>query len=120
MKAGAVDFLTKPVESAVLLQAIETALIRDQAERRDREKTSNAQARYARLTQRERSVFDQVVAGRLNKQIADQLGISERTVKMHRAQVMAKMEARSPAELFQMADVLHQARRPAETPAPRD
>jgi FixJ family two-component response regulator len=109
MKSGAVDFLTKPVEPTVLVGAVETALTRDRSARAQRERIGKAQARFARLTQRERSVFEHVVAGKLNKQIADQLGISERTVKMHRAQVVAKMEAGSLAELVHMADLLDHA-----------
>ena len=109
MKCGAVDFLTKPVEPVVLVKAVETALARDLAARAQRESTGEAKSRFVRLTQRERSVFGQVVAGKLNKQIADELGITERTVKMHRAQVMAKMEAGSLAELVRVADLLGHA-----------
>jgi FixJ family two-component response regulator len=110
MKAGAVDFLTKPVEPAVLLAAIDAALERGRAEHTHRARLQDAEAHFGRLTPRERAVLEFVVAGRLNKQIADELGISERTVKMHRAQVMAKMEARSLAELVQLADLLGRAR----------
>jgi FixJ family two-component response regulator len=106
MKAGAVDFLTKPVDPADLLKAIEAALARERSARAQREGISQAQARYARLTERERSVFEHVVAGRLNKQIARALGITERTVKMHRAQVMAKMEAASLADLVRTAGLI--------------
>lgn len=103
MKAGAVDFLTKPVEPSTLLNAIETALSRDRSSRAQREGVSEAEARCGRLTGRERSVFDQVIAGKSNKEIARVLGITERTVKMHRAQVMAKMQAGSLAELVRSA-----------------
>jgi FixJ family two-component response regulator len=102
MKAGAVDFLTKPVEPADLLKAIEGALERGRAAHAQR----GVQARYAALTPRERAVFEQVVAGKQNKQIARALGITERTVKMHRAQVMAKMQAGSLAELVRSADLV--------------
>jgi FixJ family two-component response regulator len=102
MKAGAVDFLTKPVEPADLVKAVQTALERDHSRRLQRE----AQARYASLTARERSVFEHVVAGKANKEIARELGITERTVKMHRAQVMAKMQAGSVAELVRTAELL--------------
>jgi len=118
MKSGAVDFLTKPVEPAVLLKAVEAALARDRSTREQRGNVAAAQAHYARLTQRERAVFGQVVAGKLNKQIADQLGIAERTVKMHRAQVMAKMETPSLAELVHAADLLGQGGVPIPPPAP--
>jgi FixJ family two-component response regulator len=109
MKAGAVDFLTKPVEPQTLLKAIEAALARDRSGRVLREQMKAIEARYASLTERERSVFDQVVAGQLNKQIGDTLGITERTVKMHRAQVMAKMGAASIAELVHSAELLRNA-----------
>jgi FixJ family two-component response regulator len=119
MKAGAVDFLTKPVEPAVLIGAIEAALAREQSERSHRVRVNDAKARLGRLTRRERAVLDFVVAGRLNKQIGDALGISERTVKMHRANVMAKMEARSLAELVQLADLLGREGDPAQHAPPR-
>ena len=109
MKAGAVDFLTKPVDPQTLLKAIDAALARDRSARAWREQVKAIEARYASLTERERSVFDRVVAGRLNKQIGDVLGVSERTVKMHRAQVMAKMEVASVAELVHAADLLRNA-----------
>jgi len=117
MKCGAVDFLTKPVEPMVLVKAVETALDRERSARAQRESLGEARSRYARLTQRERLVFGQVVAGKLNKQIAAELGITERTVKMHRAQVMAKMEAGSLAELVRMADLLGHAGVPMQPPA---
>jgi len=109
MKSGAVDFLTKPVEPRVLVQAVETALRRDWSMRTDRETAGKAQARYERLTERERTVFHAVVAGKLNKQIASELGIAERTVKMHRGQVMTKMEVGSLAELVHVSDLLTHA-----------
>jgi len=106
MKAGAVDFLTKPAEPFRLLKAVEAALERDRAVRAQRAGVSDAKTRYGRLTERERSVFEHVVAGKTSKLIAHALGITERTVKMHRAQVMAKMEAGSIAELVRSADLL--------------
>jgi len=110
MKAGAVDFLTKPVKSDVLLDAIERALALDATQRSSREKTSLLYARFDSLTDRQRKVFELIVAGRLNKQIADDLGIAERTVKREREQVMLKLGANSAAELGRLAEVL---RRPA-------
>jgi FixJ family two-component response regulator len=102
MKAGAVDFLTKPVEPAELLKAVQAALERGHSRSQQRE----AEARYASLTARERSVFAHVVAGKPNKATARALGITERTVKMHRAQVMQKMRAGSIAELVRSAELL--------------
>ena len=103
MKAGAVDFLTKPVESKVLLEAIESALRTDAARRTNHGAGADLQARYAQLTAREREVLRLVVAGQLNKQIAGALGIAERTVKAQRAQVMAKLGATTAAELGRIA-----------------
>ena len=106
MKAGAVDFLTKPIHRGLLLAAIETALARD-ADARDRvQRERSLKDRYATLTPREREVLARVVAGKLNKQIADELGASIRTVKAHRAQVMTKMAAASLADLVRIADRL--------------
>lgn len=106
MKNGAIDFLTKPVDPEVLLQAVTAALARDREMRDARARTAAVEARLSRLTVRERSVYERVIAGKLNKQIASELGITERTVKMHRAQIMAKMEAGSLAELVHIADLL--------------
>jgi FixJ family two-component response regulator len=107
MKAGAVDFLTKPVERDVLFGAVDRALAVDAARRAERQSVTDLQARYAQLTPREREVFELVVAGQLNKQIAGRLGIGERTVKAQRAQVMAKLGAATAAELGQIAARLH-------------
>ncbi|MBK7460929.1 MAG: response regulator transcription factor [Betaproteobacteria bacterium] len=103
MKAGAVDFLTKPVESKVLLEAIASALRTDAARRTSHGAGADLLARYAQLTAREREVLQGVVAGQLNKQIAATLGIAERTVKAQRAQVMAKLGATTAAELGRIA-----------------
>jgi FixJ family two-component response regulator len=109
MKGGAVDFLTKPVRKAELLAAIQAALANDRKQRGEHERNCLLQRRYDSLTPREREVFAGVVAGRLNKQIGDDIGAAERTVKVHRAQVMAKMQASSIAELVHFADELHAA-----------
>ena len=106
MKAGAVDFLTKPVERDVLLDAIGRALERDAMQRAAREEQDRLNARFASLTERQREVFERIVAGRLNKQIADDLGVAERTVKREREQVMVKLEASSAAELGRLAELL--------------
>lgn len=104
MKAGAVDFLTKPIKRDVLLNAVRTALARDLRLHTSHEQRRDLRMRFTKLTPRERNVFELVVAGRLNKQIAAELGMAERTVKAHRAQVMAKMQATSLAELVHLAD----------------
>ena len=103
MKAGAVDFLEKPVERDTLLDAIARALARDAAQRAARDDAHRQSARFAVLTPREREVFDRIVAGKLNKQIADELGIGLRTVKAYRAQLMEKLGVDSAAELGRLA-----------------
>jgi FixJ family two-component response regulator len=103
LKAGAVDFLTKPVKRDTLLAAVEGALAQNAASRAVREELRALQARYETLTLRERQVFAHVVAGKLNKQIAGDIGAAERTVKAHRAQVMEKMRAGSLADLVRVA-----------------
>ena len=106
MKAGAVDFLTKPVESETLLAAIKTALAGEVKRRATSQKTKALRDRYAGLTPREVQVLNGVIAGKLNKQIAHDLGTTERTIKWHRAQVMEKMGASSLAELVHIAEQL--------------
>jgi FixJ family two-component response regulator len=106
MKVGAVDVLTKPVNDADLLQAVRLALAQDQAARADREALDTLRRRAGTLTPREREVFALVIAGLLNKQIAGELGTSQRTVKVHRGRVMRKMQAHSVAELVRFADRL--------------
>jgi FixJ family two-component response regulator len=104
MKAGAVDFLTKPFVVATLVEAVERAVAKGVKDRGEEDRTAEALARVARLTPRETEVFALVVTGMLNKQIADRLGVGEKTVKVHRARVMEKMQAGSVAELVRLAD----------------
>jgi len=103
MKGGAVDFLTKPVDEGTLLGAIEQAVARTLADRRRQARLTEVQRRIATLTPREAAVFALVVTGMLNKQIGSELGIGEKTVKVHRARVMEKMQAGSFAELVRLA-----------------
>lgn len=103
MKAGAVDFLTKPVDGPVLLDAVARAIARDMENRVTRTRQSQARVRYNRLTPREREVFAHLISGQLNKQVGFDLGISERTTKIHRHQVLQKMDADSIAALVRMA-----------------
>jgi FixJ family two-component response regulator len=106
MKAGAVEFLTKPFRDQDLLDAIGQAIERDRAARAKRARAADLRARLDSLTPRELEVMTLVVAGLLNKQIAGELGISEKTIKVHRSQVMQKMRARSLAELVRIAEKL--------------
>jgi len=104
MKAGALELFTKPFDDQLLLDAIHEALERDRIHRLKLAEIRMLRDRYERLTARERDVMTRVVMGRLNKQIASELGISEKTVKGHRGQVMRKMQAASLADLVRMAD----------------
>ncbi|UWU95650.1 response regulator transcription factor [Bradyrhizobium sp. CB1015] len=106
IKAGAEDFLTKPVSSEQLLDAIERALASQRTARAQASRLDLLRRHLAALTQRERQVFDLIVRGRINKQIAHELGTTERTVKAHRHQVMEKMQVRSLAELVSIAERL--------------
>ena len=107
MKAGAVEFLTKPFREQDLLEAIQRGIERSRITRQQSAELRTLQWRYALLTPREREVFPRVTSGLLNKQIAAELGASEKTIKVHRGQVMQKMKAESLAHLIQMAGKLH-------------
>jgi FixJ family two-component response regulator len=106
MKSGAIEFLTKPFREQELLDAIQLGIERDRARRHDVAAVAELRKRFEALTAREREVMGLVVTGRLNKQIAADLDVSEMTVKIHRGQVMQKMRARSLVELVRMADRL--------------
>ncbi len=104
MKAGAVEFMTKPLRDQDLLDAIQAALRRDRARLEDERKVADLRTRQESLTARERQVMALLVAGRVNKQIAAEIAISEVTVRLHRGQIMRKMHASSLADLIRIAD----------------
>src|SRR6185295_1930985 len=106
MKGGAIEFLTKPFRDQELLEAIQLGLSRDRARREREEAMAALRERFASLSPREREIMVQVARGRLSKQIAGDIGITEATVKVHRSRVMRKMHARSLPELGRMADKL--------------
>jgi FixJ family two-component response regulator len=118
MKGGAIEFLTKPFRDQDLLDAIQLGLARDRARLEEEKAMAVLRERYDTLTAREREVMALVVTGRLNKQIANDMGISEITVKVHRGQAMRKMKASSVADLTRMADKLNLVRETATKPAP--
>jgi FixJ family two-component response regulator len=111
MKGGAIEFLTKPFRDQDLLDAVEAGLARDRARRESERALAALRERFDTLSSRERDIMLHVVAGRLNKQIANDIGIAESTVKVHRTNLMRKMKARSLPELSRMADTLN-VRRP--------
>jgi RNA polymerase sigma factor (sigma-70 family) len=109
MKAGAVEFLTKPFRDQDLLDAVRIALERDRSRREQEKEVTDLQQRFDSLTPREQKVISLVVSGMLNKQIADQLGTAENTVKVHRSRAMEKMKAQSLADLVRMIEKLRGA-----------
>jgi RNA polymerase sigma factor (sigma-70 family) len=106
MKAGATDFLQKPADPEELVRAVRIAIETDRVRRREMEEMAAIEDRVSTLTPREREVFERVVQGRLNKQIAHELGVSEKTVKVHRGRVMEKMQTASLADLARLAERL--------------
>ena len=106
MRDGAVDFLTKPVKKENLFAAIERALARDAVEREQRARMRDLRERFDQMTPREREVLAHVISGKLNKQIAFDLGTSERTIKAHRASIMDKLDVHSVAELVRLTEQL--------------
>ena len=107
MKGGAIEFLTKPFRAQDLLDAVEAGLARDRTRQESERAFAMLSARFDMLSSREREVMCGVVAGRLNKQIANDIGLAEGTVKVHRTHLMRKMEARTFPELCRMADILN-------------
>ncbi|MET0380843.1 MAG: response regulator transcription factor [Methyloceanibacter sp.] len=116
IKLGAVEFLTKPFRDQDLLEAVRVGLDRDRARRKEIKTVAVLRARYELLTTREKEVIGFVVAGLANKQIAAKMGISNATAKVHRANIMRKMQAHSLAELLRMADALGAAREICDRP----
>jgi len=112
MKAGAIEFLTKPFRDQDLLDAVRIALEKDRERRERKKEVSDLKERFNSLTPREQKVISMVVSGMLNKQIADQLGTAENTVKVHRSRAMEKMRAQSVAELVKMIDKLESSVEP--------
>jgi two-component system, LuxR family, response regulator FixJ len=120
MKAGAIDFLEKPVASEELLEAVRRAMQLDEELRRQEELRRDLEARLARLTQREFQIYGLVVRGRLNKQIAKMLGLSLQTVKLHRSRIMTKLAVSNLADLVHFADQLQALSQAAPEPIPAE
>lgn len=116
MKAGAIEFLTKPFRDQDLLDAVDLGLARDRARRENEVALTELRSRFEDLTPRERSIMFQVVEGRLNKQIAGEMGITETTVKVHRSNMMRKVNVASLAELCRMVDRLRTAPNVSQAP----
>jgi FixJ family two-component response regulator len=116
MKGGAIEFLTKPFRDQDLLDAVEAGLARDRARRESDRALAALRERFDTLSSREREIMLHVVAGRLNKQIASDIGIAESTVKVHRTHLMRKMKAHSLPELSRMADVLNMRSQQPQNP----
>lgn len=112
MKAGAAEFLTKPFRSRILLDAVRAAINRDRTVRQVRSDTEGLRQRYEELTPREREVLLLVASGLMNKEVADKLGTTERTIKFHRAHVMQKARVQSLADLVRMVETLGLAKPP--------
>jgi FixJ family two-component response regulator len=106
IKAGAIEFLSKPFREQELLDAIHAGIERDRAQRRVAAAVADLEQRFATLTERERQIMPLVIAGQASKRIASELGVAEATVKVHRAQIMHKMGAKSLPELVRMGDTL--------------
>ena len=119
MKAGAVEFLTKPIRDQDLLDAVRVALDRDRARREEERKKRDLWARFGALTPREQRIMALVTAGLMNKQVAAELGISEVTVKVHRHNLVKKLGARSLADLVRIADILGVSQGSAGTSKPK-
>ncbi len=115
MKSGAIEFLTKPLREQELLDAVHAGIERDRARRQEAELIAELRARYDTLTARELEIMTLVVSGSVNKQIAAQAGLSEVTVKVHRAHVMQKMRAKSLVDLVRMADRIGLTAKPPQT-----
>lgn len=115
LKAGAVEFLIKPFQDGELLQAVDQAFAIDRARRASDDLVGSIQARFEKLTERERQVMELVTAGLTNRQIADKLFLSLVTVKLHRGQVMRKMRADSLAHLVKMSEKMKESNSPGET-----
>jgi len=118
MKAGAIEFLTKPLREQDILDAVYVGLARDRERRAEQAIVGALRARFDQLTAREHAILTQVAAGRLNKQIAADMSITETTVKVHRSNAMRKIKAASLAELCRMVDRLNLLAKPSETFAP--